>query len=64
LNQLPWDVAQDQFGVQGADFMGVMGALLVRATQDQFRAYRVDSTVIADTLRPPDKQDQIPLRPD
>jgi hypothetical protein len=64
LNQLPWDVAQDQFGVQGADFMGVMGALLVRATQDQFRAYRVDSTVVADTLRPPDKQDQIPLRAD
>jgi hypothetical protein len=28
LNQLPWDIAQDQFGAQGADFIGVMGALL------------------------------------
>ena len=27
LNQLPWDVAKDQFGPQGADFIGVMGAL-------------------------------------
>ena len=44
--------------------MGVMGALLLRATQDQFRAYDVDSTAVADTLRPPAKQDPIPLRPD
>ena len=36
LNQLPWDIAQDQFGAQGADFIGVMGALLVRLAQDQF----------------------------
>ena len=64
LSQLPWDLAQDQFGVQGADFIGVMGALLVRATQDQLRAYRVDSKLVADTLCPPGKQDPIPLRPD
>jgi hypothetical protein len=64
LDRLPWDVAQDQFGVQGADFIGVMGALLVRATQDQLRAYRVDSKLVADTLCPPGKQDPIPLRPD
>ena len=29
LNQLPWDIAQSEFGVQGADLIGVMGALLV-----------------------------------
>ncbi len=57
LSRLPWDLAQDQFGVQGADFMGVMGALLVRATQDQFRAYRPDSKAVADVLPPPGKQD-------
>src|SRR5579872_1284428 len=61
LSQLPWDLAQDQFGVQGADFIGVMGALLVRATQDQLRAYRVDSKIVADTLCLPGKQDPIPL---
>jgi DNA-binding transcriptional LysR family regulator len=37
LNQLPWDVAKDQFGPQGTDFIGVMGALMVRAAKDQFR---------------------------
>ena len=43
LNQLPWDIAQDQFGAQGADFIGVMGALLVRLAQDQFASYSIDS---------------------
>ncbi len=27
LNQLPWDIAQSEFGTQGADFLGVMGGL-------------------------------------
>jgi hypothetical protein len=63
LNQLPWDVAKNQFGVQGADFIGVMGALLLQATQDQFRAYRLDSKTVADTLPPPGEQDPIPIRP-
>lgn len=50
LNQLPWDVAKDQFGAQGADFIGVMGALLVRNAKDQFRAYVVDSVEFSGTL--------------
>ena len=29
LNQLPWEFAKDQFGVQGADFIGALGALMV-----------------------------------
>ena len=32
-------VAKDQFGAQGADFIGGMGALMVRSAKDQFRAY-------------------------
>src|SRR6266849_10245015 len=28
LNQLPWEFAKDQFGPQGADFIGLMGALV------------------------------------
>ena len=43
LNQLPWDLAKDEFGSKGADFIGVMGALLVRSAKDQFRAYVADS---------------------
>src|ERR1035437_9566599 len=37
LNQLPWEFAKDQVGPQRADFIGVMGALMVRAAKDQFR---------------------------
>lgn len=37
LSRLPWDIAQDEFGVKGADFIGVMGTLLLSAAQDQRR---------------------------
>ena len=30
LDKLPWDLAKDQFGGKGADFIGVMGRLLLR----------------------------------
>ena len=43
LDQLPWDVAKDQFGAQGADFIGVMGALSLRAAKDQFKPHLVDA---------------------
>ncbi len=56
LNQLPWDVAKDQFGTQGADFIGVLGALIIRTAKDQFRSYRIDSPRLAGTLPlPPGK---------
>ena len=44
LDRLPWDIAQDEFGAQGADFLGVMGTLILGAAQDEIRAYLVDST--------------------
>jgi hypothetical protein len=50
LNQLPWDVAKDQFGAQGADFIGVMGALIVRTTKDQIRPYLTDPTAVPGVL--------------
>src|SRR5213076_3189270 len=50
LNQLPWAIAKDQFGMQGADFIGVMGALLMRNAKDQFRAYVIDSAGVFGTL--------------
>lgn len=63
LNQLPWDIAQDQFGVQGADFIGVMGKVLLRSAQDQFKAYVIESKRATDTLPPGGMQDQIrPVR--
>ena len=50
LDQLPWEFAKDEFGSQQADFMGVMGALLVRTAKDEFRAYLVDPTRVPGTL--------------
>ena len=64
LNRLPWDLAQDQFGVQGTDFLGVMGTLLLHAAQFQFRAYPLDSKQVAGTLPRSVGQAEIPLRPD
>lgn len=64
LSRLPWDLAQDQFGVQGADFLGVMGTLLLHAAQFQFRAYSLDSKQVVGTLPRSVGQAEIPLRPD
>ncbi len=50
LNELPWDLAKDQFGGKGADFIGRMGTLLLRSTKDQFNAYRIDPTRVSGTL--------------
>ena len=52
LSQLPWDIAQDEFGVKGADFIGVMGTLLLAVAQDQFEAYVTDSARVSGTLPP------------
>jgi hypothetical protein len=59
LDQLPWDIAQSQFGVQGADFIGVMGALLQRTAQSQFALYDIDSRADPDTLLPLAAQSQM-----
>jgi len=59
LNRLPWDIAQSEFGVQGADFIGVMGALLLRVTQSQLKPYRVDSKEDPATLPHAAAQSQI-----
>lgn len=50
LNQLPWDLAKDQFGAEGADFIGVLGGVLLRAAKDQFRAYIAHSMRLSGTL--------------
>ena len=63
LNQLPWDLAKDQFGAQGADFIAVMGALLRRTAKDQIRAYALDAKTVAGTLPPPAEKDQLPTAP-
>jgi len=50
LNRLPWDVAKDQFGAEGADFIGIVSGLLLRSAKDQFRAYVADSARVSGIL--------------
>lgn len=44
LSQLPWDLAQEEFGVAGTDFLGHLGRVLLVAAQDQKAAQAIDST--------------------
>ena len=52
LDKLPWDLAKDQFGAKGADFIVVMGTLLLRSAKDQSKAQFVDSKSLSGTLPP------------
>lgn len=64
LGRLPWDIAQSEFGVKGADFIGVLGALLMQAAQSEIMTYLTDYKMDAGTLLPPGAQSEIRLRPD
>jgi hypothetical protein len=44
LERLPWDLAKDEFGRQGADFIGVLGRLLVDVTKDEIRVQVMDTS--------------------
>src|SRR5215207_11187453 len=44
LSQLPWDLAQQEFGVVGTDFLSHYGRVLLGAVQDQKARQVVDST--------------------
>jgi hypothetical protein len=35
LSKLPWDLAQEEFGTKGADFIGAMGKVLLESAKDQ-----------------------------
>jgi hypothetical protein len=59
LNRLPWDIAQDDFGVKATDFIGVLSTLLVRDAQSQFEAYPTDLSRLPDTLPPASAQSQM-----
>ena len=60
VSRLPWDVAKDEFGRKGSDFIAVMGALLVRSAKDQFRAHVADTARVPGPLPAPLKKDAIP----
>ena len=42
FNQLPWDLAKDEFGGKGADFIALACTLLTRTAKDQSASYAID----------------------
>lgn len=58
LSNLPWDIARDEFGPKGADFIGVMGAVVLRAAKNQLRSQVIDSTRDVATLPPAPAKNQ------
>jgi hypothetical protein len=44
LSQLPWDLAQDEFGIVGTDFLGHLGRILLGAVQDQKAGQIIEPT--------------------
>jgi len=50
LSRLLWDLAKDELGQKGSDFLGLMVSLLVRSANRQFRAYLLDPTMVPSTL--------------
>jgi hypothetical protein len=59
LSRLPWDLAQDEFGVKATDFIGVLGTVLLRDAQSQFEAYRTDLSRLSPPLPASSAQSQI-----
>ena len=58
LDQLPWEVAKDEFGAKGSDFIGLLGRVLLHSTKDQFPVYRAETVGVPSTLPPPVAKDQ------
>jgi hypothetical protein len=44
LRQIPWNLAQDEIGVQVTDFLAVVACLLVRIAKDQRVHQVIDSS--------------------
>jgi hypothetical protein len=52
LSRLPWDVAKDEFGAQGRDFLAAFGRLLVVVAKDEMRSQELQITAVSGGLRP------------
>ena len=50
LDQLPWNVAKDEFSPYGIDFIGVALTLILRAAKDEIRSYLIDPTRLLGAL--------------
>lgn len=44
LDRLPWDLAKDEFGAQGTEFIGNLGRVLLRVVKDEIRPQQAENT--------------------
>jgi hypothetical protein len=58
LDRLPWDLAKDQFDVQGCEFMEVFGRLLLAGAKDEIQSEVVKITRELAAHPPPGAKDQ------
>jgi hypothetical protein len=59
LGRLPWDLAKDEFGGQGADFIGAFGRLLIGFAKDESATQALEITLESGGLSPPVAKDEI-----
>ena len=50
ISDLPWDIAQEEFGIKGAAFVGIMGGLMLRSLKDQIKRQPIDLSEDPGTL--------------
>ena len=50
LDQLPWNVAKDEFSSYGIDFIGVALTLILRAAKDEIRFHLIDPKRLSGAL--------------
>ena len=62
LSDLPWDIAQEEFGVKGAAFIGIMGGLMLRSLKDQIKRQPIDLSGDPRTLPLVAAKDEMPAQ--
>ncbi len=59
LHRVPWDLAKDEFGVQGTEILGCLGRLLVRHAKDEMRGQPGGSSGESARVPPPPAKDEM-----
>ena len=59
LREVPWDLAQDEIGVQATDFIAITAKVILRAAQDEIDRQVIERPGGPPRLVPPVAQDEI-----
>ena len=59
LGEVPWDLAQDEIGVQVTDFIATTAKVVLRAAQDEIARQLAERSRDRQRVPPPVVQDEI-----